>query len=195
MCIKGNDIVNAHRLKLLQSAGTVERFAVVSAVLSAAVEQRHDDVKAVCLAGGSLNDTFQVLIMVIRRHAVDLVKHLVVDAVIADINDDKQIKTADRGLDQSLSVSGGEARAFALDQVAFVRKAVFIRPADQIAVDLLRKLFCTGHCDNAERRDTFPVVIKFIRCSSSTHNPIHPFPVASLQFFVSLSLSVICKSS
>ena len=57
MCIKCNDIGNAHLFQFLQCTSTVQRFSVVSPVLSATVENRHDDIDTVCLTAGSLNDS------------------------------------------------------------------------------------------------------------------------------------------
>ena len=68
-------------------------------------------------------------------------------------------------------------------------KGVIIRQEDnKIAVDLFAELFRAGHCDNAERGNTFPVVVERICSSGSSHNPIHPFPLQIYRPSVLMSL-------
>ena len=105
MRIYGQDIINAHALQLLQGACAVQRFPVVPAVLTAAVQDRHDNVDAVCLTAGCLNDTLQILIVIVRRHAVFLIEHLILDIIISYIYENEQILATDGGLDQSLAVT------------------------------------------------------------------------------------------
>ena len=54
MCVKCNDIWNAHCLKLLKCASAVKRFTVASSVLTSSVENRHNYIDSMSLARYSL---------------------------------------------------------------------------------------------------------------------------------------------
>ena len=75
-------------------------------MLSAFVEERHDDVDSACFTGAGQNDTFQVLIVIIRAHMVLLAKHLICAGEIGDVADNKQVVTTYRTLDHGFSFAG-----------------------------------------------------------------------------------------
>ena len=66
MCVKGDNVVDAHADKLLKSDSAVERLTRGALMLTALIEERHDDGDAARLAADSGDDTLEVLIMVIR---------------------------------------------------------------------------------------------------------------------------------
>ena len=110
--INGQNVGNTHLVQLLQCAGTVQRLPVIPAMLAAAVQDRHDYIDAVCLTAGCLDNTLQILVVVVRRHGVLLIVHLILYVVVSHINDNEQILTTYCRLDQSLAVTGRETRAF-----------------------------------------------------------------------------------
>ena len=64
-------------------------------MLSAFIEERHDDVdtSGFSVAGG--DDTLQILVVVIGRHMVGIAVHVVSNTMIAYIGENEQILTAD----------------------------------------------------------------------------------------------------
>ena len=57
---------NTHVHQLLQSKCAVERLTFGALMLSSFINERHDYVDPVCFSRCSSDDTFQILIMVIR---------------------------------------------------------------------------------------------------------------------------------
>lgn len=64
-------------------------------MLSAFIEERHDDVDTSGLAVAGGDDTLQILVVVIRRHVVGIAVHVVSNTMIAYIGENEQILTAD----------------------------------------------------------------------------------------------------
>ena len=64
--IECNDIVYAHAYQLLQCQCTVQRLSSASLMLTALVQEWHNDINTSCLTTNGSNNSLQVLIMVIR---------------------------------------------------------------------------------------------------------------------------------
>lgn len=106
--VKGDHVVHAHGLQLLQREGAVQRFPVAAAVLPSAVEQGHHHGDAVGLAHGGLDQPLQVLVMVVGGHVVLLAKVLVGAAVVAHIHHKVQVIAPHGALQNALAIAGGE---------------------------------------------------------------------------------------
>ena len=120
MSIKGDDVLDAHGLQLLQSERAVEALAVVAAVLAAAEEDRHDYAQTVRLAAGRLDETLEILEMIVRAHAVLLAEHVVLAAVVSHVDEKIKIHPTDGILDQALAVAGLKAGAFAINDLSLI---------------------------------------------------------------------------
>ena len=153
--VKGNEIGNAHMPHFLEHDRTVQGLPVVSPVLPAAIQQRHDHVDSVRLSLSCLNQALQVLIMVIRRHMVFIAKQLIRAVIIAHIRQNKQVRTPNSGLDEPLSVSGGKPGTFCFNQEGLFISAALSAPLNQILVNFLPKLFRTVHYNESQGR--YPV--------------------------------------
>ena len=86
MGVKSDEIGDTHVHQFLDRIGAVERFPSVSFMLPAFIEKRHDHVDPVSLAVDRGNDSFQVLVMVIGRHMIDIAVHFIGNTVITDIH-------------------------------------------------------------------------------------------------------------
>ena len=75
---------------------TVERFSSGTFMLSALIKERHDNIDTTCLSSCSSNDSFKILIMVIRGHMVYMTIYSVGKAIIAYIGHNEQICSTDR---------------------------------------------------------------------------------------------------
>ena len=64
--IEGDDIVHTHFYKLLKCDGTVQGFTAGTFMLSAFIEERHDNIDSSGLASHGGYDTLQILEMIIR---------------------------------------------------------------------------------------------------------------------------------
>ena len=121
MGVKSNDIGDTHLYQLLKGQGTVQRFSFCSFVLTALIKKRHDHIDPVGFSGGSSNDPFEILIMVIRRHMVGMTADLVCQAVVAYIYHNKHIRSPDRFTDNAFGFSGAKAWTVTVDEKALLR--------------------------------------------------------------------------
>lgn len=151
MCVESQNVGNAHLLKLLQHVCAVQRLAVAAAVLTAAVKQRHHDVNAVCLTTCRLNETLQILIMVIRGHVVLVAEVVVGQAVIAYVYNKEQVIAAHGRLDKTLAVAGRETRAAVFDDERVHIHTGTLCPTHQMGLNLFGKLTRTGKRYDAKR--------------------------------------------
>ena len=119
MGIKGNDIAYAHLHKLFQRKGAVKRFPLRLFVLPALIQEWHDNIDAVRFAGGGGDDSFQILVVVIRRHMVQVAVHRVSEAVIADIDHKEQILAPYGFSDNSFRFACAETGTFTFNQIIF----------------------------------------------------------------------------
>ena len=117
MCVKGDDVVNAHADQLLQGDGTVKRFPGGAAVLTALIEEGHDDGDAARLAADGGDDPLQILEVVIRRHMICLAVQGVGHAVVAHVHHDVEIHAADGLLQHALGFSIAESGDISLDNI------------------------------------------------------------------------------
>ena len=70
MGVKRNDVLDADVAQLLQRKGAVQALTADAAMLTAAVQAGHDDADAVGTAGNGLDQTHQVLEVVVRGEMV-----------------------------------------------------------------------------------------------------------------------------
>ena len=94
-------------------------------MLAAAVQAGHDDADAVGAACNGLDQTHQVLEVVVRGEVVLISEQLIGNAVVARIDEDIQVVAAGGRLDETLCVAGLETRAVGRDD-----EGVDIRVAD-----------------------------------------------------------------
>ena len=151
MCVESQNVGNAHLLKLLQHVCAVQRLAVAAAVLTAAVKQRHHNVNAVCLTTCRLNETLQILIMVIRGHVVLVAEVVVGQAIIAYVYNKEQVIAAHGRLDKALAVAGRETRAAVFDDERVHIHTGTLCPTHQMGLNLFGKLTRTGKRYDAKR--------------------------------------------
>ena len=144
VCVKGDDVLYAHGLQLLQGHSAVQALADDAAMLAAAVQAGHDDRHAVCLAGHGLDEALQVCEMVVGREVVLVTEQVVGHAVVARIDNDEDIVAADGLLDQTLCVAALEAGALAGDDEAILLHTGRLCPLDKVSVDEVGQLLCTG---------------------------------------------------
>ena len=77
MCIEGDEVLNAHRMQLLEHHRTVEGLTAGTLVLAGLIHERHDDVDALRLTGGRCDHTLQIAVVVVRGHVVHLAEQAV----------------------------------------------------------------------------------------------------------------------
>ena len=94
MGIEGDEVAYAHVVKLFKHLSCIKRFHTVSLVLPAFVQEGHNDIYPFCLAGDGADNSFKVLIVIIRRLVINIVIHLVSNAVVADIGQDVYVITS-----------------------------------------------------------------------------------------------------
>ena len=115
--VEGYQIGDSHGMKLLQHTCAVEGFPEVAFVLTAAVEDRHDDGDPMSLSSCRLDKSLEILIVVVRRHVVEMTADSIGKAVIAYICHNKKICTADRFSEDAFCFSGSKTRAAAVHQI------------------------------------------------------------------------------
>ncbi len=93
-------------------------------MLSAFVEEGHDDIDSVCLTVDGRDDSLEILIMIIGRHMIDISVHLIGNTMIADVRQNKDIFTSDRRSEHALCLSAAETGTFRLHEVIFLHISV-----------------------------------------------------------------------
>ena len=178
MCIEGNDIFDAHMDQILQCLRTVQRLTSVSAGLAAFIQVRHDDVDPSGLAADGGNHPLQIQKMIVRGHMVRFAAHLVGETVIADVDQNIQIFTADRVVDDSLAFPASESRILRADQVVVPGISFKLReglvpviplgpPFYDVIVHLAAELFARLQSNNPEVADRKRFTISLCGCSHS----------------------------
>ena len=125
MGVEGDDFGDTVVLKLPERHRRVKRLTAGPLVLTALVQKRHDDADAVRLAVGGGDDPLQILKVVVRRHMVDPAADFVGNAVVHDIRDDIEIRTADRLADHRLAFSGPVPREAGIQQIARLHVSLY----------------------------------------------------------------------
>lgn len=93
-------------------------------MLTALVQKRHDDVDSVGLAGGSRNNSLQILIVVVRGHVVFAAADRVGLAVIGNVNHDIKVGAPYGFPDIAFAFSGSKTDTFAFHQEGFLAVAL-----------------------------------------------------------------------
>ena len=154
MGVKRDDVLDTDVAQLLQRKGAVQALTADAAMLAAAVQAGHDDADAVGAAGNGLDQTHQVLEVVVRGEMVLIPEQLIGNAVVARIDEDIQVVAAGGRLDETLCVAGLETRAVGRDDEAVdIRVADLARPADEVTVNEFAKLLCARTGNQTEIGD------------------------------------------
>ena len=96
--VEGDDVFYAHSSQLLQTKCAVERLSSRSLVLAALIQEWHNDIDSAGFSTDGCDDTLQILEVVVRRHVVGVAAQRIGQAVVADIEQNVDIVTADRSL-------------------------------------------------------------------------------------------------
>ena len=102
--VEGEQAVHPHRLQLAQHDRAVEGFPRGFAVLPPLVQEGHDDGDALRLPVAGRDDALEILVVIVRRHAVCLPVHLICERPVAYIQKDKHIPVTDRLLQDAFSL-------------------------------------------------------------------------------------------
>ena len=148
--IKGDDVLHAHALELLEGHGAVQALTNHAAVLTAAIQGGHDDGHPMAAAGYGLDQALQVGEMIVGGHVVLHTEQVVGQAVIAGIHHEEDIIAADGFLDQALCIAALEPGAGAVDDEGLLLDADFLGPGFQMLVDLAGQCFRTGAGDQSD---------------------------------------------
>ena len=84
-------------------------------MLAAFVKEWHDYINSSCLSTYGCNDSLQILIMIIRRHVVNMPAQGIGQTVVAYIHHKIKILSADRLCNDSLGFTGAETRNLSTD--------------------------------------------------------------------------------
>ena len=161
MRVEGDDVVDTHFHKFLQSDRAVQRLPHGTLVLSSFIQVWHDNGDASCLAADRGDDTLEVLIMIVRRHVVHLAEHLIGFTVIDDINEKIEVHAAHGTLHNALAFTGSETRQVAVHDIrrsliSGKREAVLVlafplgAPLGQIIVNFLPDIFAAFQRDESQ---------------------------------------------
>ena len=77
MCIEGDEVLHAHRMKLLEHHRAVKGLTAGALVLTGLIHERHDDIDALRLAGRRCDDALQITVVIVRGHVVHLAEQAV----------------------------------------------------------------------------------------------------------------------
>ena len=182
--VEGDNVLYAHRGQLLQAECAVERLSSGSFMLTAFVQEWHNNIDSTGFSTDSCNDTLQILEMVIRRHVVCVAAKRIRQTVIADIKQNVDIISADRFVDDTFCLSRTETRNLRLNDIAvaliaFVGGNVFLSkfisasfsPLNQVIVDFFSKCGAAVQRNQSQSSDWQCVKMSF---SSLTHALVPP---------------------
>ena len=161
MCVKRNDVVNAHVVELLKSQWAIQRLSCGSSVLTAFIQKWKNHSNSSCFAADSCDDTLQICKVIIRRHMIGLSAKGVGQAVVCYINHNEQVVTSYRLIDHTFGFSGTESRNIRFNNIAFsgiVLKSnivlmlvlTVLSPGSKIIIDLATELCAAGRRDQPE---------------------------------------------
>ena len=118
MSIESDDVFHTHLDQFLQCQCTVEGLSAGTSVLAALIQKWHDYVDSSGFSGDGSNDSFQVLIMIIRGHMVGLSRQRICQTVVADIYQNIDIIATYGFLQDTFCFSGTETGKIRPDQVS-----------------------------------------------------------------------------
>ena len=180
MGIEGQNVGNAHIDQFMQGHRAVQALSACPAVLTAFIQEGHDDVDALCFAGHGGDDSLEVLEMIVGGHGNGLPVHLISDVVGADIHDDIDVIAADAFFQDAFGFPGPEPGTGGLDQeripvpashgiIVFVLNFHIVVPFLQPGVYALTDIFTSSHRDDAERTVGDGIQINTPICGSPAH--------------------------
>ena len=177
MCVKGDNIVDTHVDEFLQGDGAVQRFSGSALMLSALIQERHDDSDSSGFTADRGDDPLEVLVVVIRRHAILLPAEGISHAVIAHIDHDIEIISPDRFLNNAFRLPGAEPRNIHIEQIGaalvpgkgertFMLIFPLCAPFDEIVVYLFPQCLTAFQGNDAKRTDRngFQISLFFFFC-------------------------------
>ena len=147
MRVESYNVLDAHGVQFLKHLRSVKTLAGIASMLSAAVKQRHYDGDTFRFTARRAYHTFEIGVMIVRRHAVLFAEKRIFAVIVADVHEYVNVVTAYGILDNALAVAGGETGAMAFDYKRFFLEfGVFVTdvaiiPIDQIIVDTFAELF------------------------------------------------------
>ena len=147
MSIKCNNVVDTHTYQFLKCECAVERFSRGSAVLSAFIEHRHDESQSASFAADRADHTLDVHKMIVGAHRNLLTIHFVGYAIIENVRENISIMTAKRFVNDRLTFTGAEARAF---RVYEIRIGLIVAPFVQIRIHLGKECVAAFHADDTQ---------------------------------------------
>ena len=118
MCIESDEVLHAHRMKLLEHHRAVEGLTSGTLVLAGLIHERHDDIDALRLAGRRCDDALQITVVIIRGHVVHLAEQAVGLCIVHDVNHQIQIHATYGLEDVRLRLTGAEAGHLRLYDIA-----------------------------------------------------------------------------
>ena len=119
--IKCEDIVYAHVNQFLKCQSAVQRLAFCTFVLTALIQKRHNNVKAVFLTISSGNQTFQILIVIVRWHVVHISVDGICQAVITYICHNKQVFSTDGFVQDTFCFTTSKTWAMCIYQIIVLK--------------------------------------------------------------------------
>ena len=162
MCVESDEVGNTHITQFLEHQCTVKRFSLGTAVLTSFIKEWHDHVDTMSLTGSCGDDSFEILIVVVRGHVVLMTTDSISFCVVCDIHHDKKVGTTYRLFDITLALAGTEAYTFTFYKER--RKAVslwysagfllgykFFTEFYKLLVNLFCKILTSGKCCDTDR--------------------------------------------
>ena len=143
MRIKCDYVLDTHRDQLLQGHGAVKRLSRRTAVLPAFIQHRHYNIYSLCLTSERRYHTLKILKMVVRAHGHGLSVHLICDAVVEAVTDNKYVKTSGCMIDKTLCLARAESRALRVYNIGVL--IGHSAPLEQIIIHLRGELLASAH--------------------------------------------------
>ena len=150
VCVKRNQVAHAYIPQGLQHESAVQGFPVSAAMLTAAIQHGHDDIQPVSLAARGLDQTKQILEMIVGGHGVRLSEQIVLNAVVAHVDDKVQVHTTYGGFDQTFGIAGRKTGAFRFNNERVFFDAGLFGPFDQVGINTAGQFFGAFRSDNTQ---------------------------------------------
>ncbi len=135
-------------------------------MLPAFIQKRHDYIDTSCLTSDGGDHTFQVLVMIVRGHVVDMSCKRIGQTVVAYIYHKVDILSANGFVNNALGFPGAKTRHFCVDQIGiplisvvnniiFIYVAFFLPPLYDVVVYPAAHLFAAVKSNDSKRSDGY----------------------------------------
>ena len=144
-------------------------------MLAAFVEERHDDIDPAGLSADCGNDSLQILKMIVRGHVILVSEQGIGQAVVADVNQNVDVVSADGFVDHTFALAGTETGSLGFEDItaAFISfilgNILFVfcisapgSPLYQVVVHLLPEGDAACKRNDAKPSDRQGVKISFV---------------------------------